>query len=58
MCAYCVAMTESDHPATTPIGALHEIVIGALCVDETGAFQVCADPEGNEWCLVDDAPGT
>ena len=135
MCAYCVAMTESDHPSTTPIGALHEIVldcadvaalsqfwqavlggerrvrsdgwatltsptgpmiafqcvpepktvknrlhldvdvngisaaavrvvelggaiVGALCVDDAGAFQVCTDPEGNEWCLVDDAPAT
>ena len=37
MCAYCVAMTDSDHPATTPIGALHEIVID--CADVAALSQ-------------------
>ena len=31
-------------------------IVGAVCLDEAGAFQVCTDPEGNEWCLVDDEP--
>ncbi|MGD9791925.1 MAG: VOC family protein [Acidimicrobiia bacterium] len=38
---------------TARLVALGATTIGSVVTDESGAFQVLADPEGNEFCLVD-----
>ena len=38
--------------ATTAAVALGATCIGGFVPEDDGGFQVLADPEGNEWCLV------
>lgn len=38
---------------TARLVALGATAIGAVVTDESGSFQVLADPEGNEFCLID-----
>lgn len=44
-----VADLEDAIAATVAIGARR---IGSIVYDELGGFQVMADPEGNEFCLI------
>ncbi len=40
------------HAATVAAEMIGATRIGTIVVDELGGFQVMADPEGNEFCLV------
>ena len=44
--------------ATAAVEAIGGARISGVVVDDQGAFQVMADPEGNEWCLVAQADGS
>lgn len=43
---------EALGAATERAEALGATRVGGVVIDDQGPFQVLADPEGNEWCLV------
>ncbi|MEV4550835.1 VOC family protein [Nonomuraea wenchangensis] len=47
---------EAIGPAVAAAVRLGAAPIGEQVVDDQGAFQVMADPEGNEFCFVASAP--
>ena len=48
-------LVEDIEAATAQAEAIGAIRIGSRHDDVAGSFQVLADPEGNEWCVVSPA---